>query len=730
MSLERPLDRPRVLRARLAPGGGVDVDLARWEAPDAGRARLATAGGTALAALLCADHAAREGADAPAPLVLAVGDAVRRGVPTAERVTVASRAPASGLYADGQLGGSLAARLASVADALVIEGRAAAPGAVLVIDERGGARVEPHPALVGATARDAARALLQGDAEAAALVVGPAGEAGFAHASLFSGEDPPSSVGRGGLGAVLGRLGLKAVVVAAPRRVARESDPALRARLVDSPRLIARAEGGTLELFDADAARRLVRGPGDAPATDADAARIGAGLAVERAGRHGCAGCPTPCGWVFDRPGGRRGARYSAVESLGPRLGLTDADDVLALLDACDAVGVDAKEVGERLARAVERGAAPAGDRDALRARIDALAKGEGPLVDERDGDEVRRVRGQVVREPVARSGRGGASLLGQCVSPRGADPMRAFPFLATDGAPIDASALRLPFALPAGASDAATDVAKGRLVWWHENLSAALDATGFCAFSAAALLADGVADADELARWILPAAWRGAEEERGSAANALQSLGASVVLVQRALNRAWGEPEGADAPAWARARIDTPDLLGEYRALRGVDARGAIDAAAWRQVGDDALAREAGRRFGGARTDGEATTATTTSITTSTTGATTGDARAARAPASRDAAPDPRPRGARVELRAAGAFGRRLTAVDPDWPVPLTVAELRDALRARDAELARWLGDPGAPLATVWRDGRRLAEDARIRAGDALELVVAISGG
>ncbi|MCA8979889.1 MAG: hypothetical protein KDC14_07675, partial [Planctomycetes bacterium] len=302
-------------------------------------------------------------------------------------------------------------------------------------------------------------------------------------------------------------------------------------------------------------------------------------------GQHGCVGCPTPCGWVFERPGGgRRGGRFSAVAALGPRLGLSDFDAVLRLLEACDRVGVDAKEAGEALAllaraRAEGRlaGTPLLGDAEALEAEIVALAANEGELaggavgVARRAGLEhaLRRVRGQAVRERTSL-----AALLGQCVSPRGADPMRAFPFLAEDGAgELDAQRLSLPFALPRGAADPNSSVAKGRLVWWHENLSAALDATGFCAFSAGALLADGGATAEELADWILPDAWR----EGGDFATALQSLGASTVLLQRELNRRWGEAAGADLPEWARERLERPELYGEYRALRGLDAEGRV---------------------------------------------------------------------------------------------------------------------------------------------------------
>jgi aldehyde:ferredoxin oxidoreductase len=697
---------PRVWNVRLGSGDVPESSVEALGVSGAGRARLASAGGAALAAVLCE----RSDPDA-VPLVLAVGDAVKRGLPTAARLTVASRSPASGLYVDGQLGGSLARRLVRCADALTLHGRTDIAGAVLILDARGGAVVESWPELIGASPFVAARVLRSQRPEAAVLTCGPAGEAGFEHASLFSGEDPPSSVGRGGLGAVLGRTGLKAIVFEIAPLEPSADKTGLRERLTASPRLLARAEGGSFELIEAFAARGDLSGPeGDAvDSTQVDHLRATADSSQR--GQHGCAGCPTPCGWVFERPGGgRRGGRFSAVAALGPRLGLDDFDAVMNLLEACDRVGVDAKETGEALAllaraRAEGRLEGPAlnGDARALQAEIDALATNAGALaggavgVAQRAGlqDALRRVRGQSVRERKSL-----AALLGQCVSARGADPMRAFPFLAEDGAgELDAERLALPFALPPSAADPSSEAATGRLVWWHENLSAALDATGFCAFSAGALLADGGATAGELADWILPAGWRGA----GAPADALQSLGASAVLLQRDLNRRWGEADGADLPDWARERLDRPCGYGEYRALRGLDDRGRVIPEAASRLGSHELAGWGARRLPADEHQPAAVRATPRATTQ---------------------------QSGQLELRASGALGRLLAELDSAWPLPASIAELRAEIARRDPRAERWLGTPETPIASVWRAGRRLGEDELVNDGDALDLVVAISGG
>lgn len=696
---------------QLSPQRVPDSRIFEWASEDVGRMRLARAGGSALATVLC-DAAA----DDPVPLVLAVGDAVRRGLPTAARLTVASRSPASGLFVDGQLGGSLAKRLARCADALVLRGRTTVPGAVLVLHADGSVRLDARPECTGRSPFDAALLLRDSYSGAAMLLCGPAGEAGFAHASLFSGEDPPSSVGRGGLGTVLGRSGLKAIVFDIPPLSETTGTDALRARLTASPRLLARAEGGSFELIEAFAARGDLVGPGGDAFDPERVDRLRATADASRSGQHGCAGCPTPCGWVFERPGGgRRGGRFSAVTALGPQLGLADFDEAMLLLDACDRVGVDAKEIGEALsllARAREErrldGPALIGDVRALIGEIESLATNSGPLsggaelVAERAGltGALRRVRGQSVRERKSL-----AALLGQCVSARGADPMRAFPFLAEDGASeIDASRLSLPFDLPTGTRDSDSAAGIGRLVWWHENLSAALDATGFCAFSAGALLADGEATANELADWILPDAWRDASEP----ATALQSLGASVVLLQRRLNQRFGEPPRADLPDWACLRLDRPELFGDYATLRGIDADGRVIAEAAELCGALELSRW-------------------------------GTARLTDVGLRENCAPPTAPPEARIAgdratgvllLRASGALGRVLAGLDSNWLLPISIRDLRVEVCRLDPRAERWLGGPETPIASVWRDGIRLDEADLVDAGDTLDLVVAISGG
>ncbi|HEX6883206.1 MAG TPA: aldehyde ferredoxin oxidoreductase N-terminal domain-containing protein, partial [Planctomycetota bacterium] len=697
---------PRVLRIDLGAlaGSGVARDLPPFTRAEA---FLAGLGGSALGLALLSEHARRSQDEA---LVVAVGEAVRDGLPTAARAAVLARAPLSGLYAEGHVGGTLGARLARLADALFLTGVAPGAGAVLVVEEggtasdvadgaAGGVRLLARPALAGAAPAETARTLEEELGPCAVLAIGPAGERGLPFASLAVGHAPPSFVGRGGLGLVLARLGLKALVVRAelPRSAPapRAGAGALVARLGASPRLAARAAGGTLELFEAAAGRGE---PGAAAALSAEArARAGE--------RHGCRGCPTPCGWVFERSdGARQGARFGASQALGPGLGLATLDDALALLARCDALGLDAKEAGAVLAlecTARERGLLPGpsarGDRAALAARLDALVA--DPAAPGRHGAarlalelglaaEVPTSRGQALRPE-----KNLAALLGQCVASGGTDPMRSFPFLLEAGSRARLAALLAPLPVPPEVLDPHDPRAKGRLVFWHENLVAAVDVAGFCAFSAAGLLLDDLCDLDELAAWILPASLRDPEEPAWRAlapAQRLLAAGANVVLARHALNERYaaGAPSQVDlgSPAFARESLAAPGMLDEYRALRGLDADGRLSPASHPALGTP-RALTLGPTLSAAPCDAPPPTG----------------------------GPSPATRG-RITVRTSGALADALgptLALDVRFPATVA-AVLADA--ATSAPARALLFHHATLVPAVWRAGRRLAAEDEVQ--------------
>tara|TARA_R110002126_G_scaffold105905_9_gene240586 strand:- start:31316 stop:33349 length:2034 start_codon:yes stop_codon:yes gene_type:complete len=677
MNIDDDVTQPLVLRVDLDAWGARDhpaesaVQLAPWSHVDPLKARIGALAGPALALATLLDAAP----DDP-PFVLSVGPAVQRGVPTAARATVHARSPLTGRLAEGQVGTDLGRRLARVAAALVVSGRIDRPGAALVIDAGGDARLVVLPALVGASP-ETRRALLEAHlGPCAVLRPGPAAEAGVPFANLAAGGDPASFTGRGGVGRALAERGLAAIVVTAPP-IPDRPVPELTAALLASPRLEARMEGGTLELTSAFAAR------GDLEGMDVDHAHRLEARARDAAGsRHGCKGCPTPCGWSFEEPGREKsGARFSAVRALGVDLGLEEPTAAFGLLARCNDLGLDAREAAARLA-----GRGNEGNPTALQDDLLALARGtfgmEAPVAE------------------TPRPTRDLAAALGQQAGARGAEPLRSFPFLVGDGASRRRMQRLLdPLPIPVNAERATDPAGKGRLVWWHENLVAALDASGFCAFSAAGLLDDGATDLNGLATWTLPGALEAIPDAR-DAAEALLAVGATLDGWVRELHEHWGCAERV-----VPSELETPSLLGEYRTCRGLDASGGRTPRARASLGsrelldlwrgtdvehvEDGAQRDAASADVGGRESGF------------------------------------------VHIGAGGALGRRLgPAFDLELDLPAPLIEVLAAVADVRPDAATWLVAAGTPVPAVWRRGQTLPPEAEIHTGDHLELVLVVSGG
>lgn len=574
--------------------------------------RLAHSGG--LAAGVSA-LARAEAQSLPWPLVLSLGPAVEAGLPTAARLTILGRSPLRGAYTDGQVGSALARTLAGLTRTLVIHGRAAGRH-VLLLEANGSARLLPAPFGPEEPLPRRCEGLARDHHGSAVLACGPAAEAGVLGAALGAGVEPTSFTGRGGLGRALFERGLVAIVVRAAR-VRAQPDPQWLELLGRSPRLIERARHGTLE-------------SAWALALESDQPAAGWAPADLREHKHGCAGCPTPCGWVFERT--RQGLHHSALAPLHAH----DPARAQARLEQLNQLGIDAKTFAAWLVQHPELEPV-----DLLR---DPRFHGAPPI--------------QPARRLVARFAESHAL--------RNADPMRTSPFLLHD-AP-DAAALRAalaPLPLCAEGADPDSTAEKGRVLWWHENLLAALDTSGFCAFSASALLSDGLLTLPQLL-------------ERLRAPELLEIGAQTLALLARLRGRAATAPDP------------------EYAALRGLEPDGSLSAWALAAARENRLIETAQSRF-----------------------------LSRCAPPSQVLHADAAALAPLARGHLCFVFHGGLAQIfGPEREVELDLpCRLETALRTlgEHALLAH---------ASAWRAGRKLDRQAWVRAGERVELVVALSGG
>jgi molybdopterin converting factor small subunit len=262
---------------------------------------------------------------------------------------------------------------------------------------------------------------------------------------------------------------------------------------------------------------------------------------------------------------------------------------------------------------------------------------------------------------------------------------MRTFAFLLEGGVPlVRAQRIVAPLKLSKRGMDPRDGSEKGRLVWWHENFVAGIDSTGFCAFSAAGVLADGVMELEELAGALL-------ERSPGrAAADELLGRGASLCLLAR-------EVSGLEGAVRPRAE-ELADPWEEYRALRGLDAEGVVLAEVAASVGGAEVLRwDRAEESGSAVTRG---------------GAAAGG------------------RGV-VSFTGIGEVGRALggrVEVELEFPIRLGAA-LGVLTRGRE-ELRELLFVKEEAIATGMRAGERVDLEDELADGDQVDLVMAVGGG
>jgi aldehyde:ferredoxin oxidoreductase len=276
-------------------------------------------------------------------------------------------------------------------DALVITGAREASSVLLVDGD--GARVQDAADLWGLPAAEAENRLRErlGPAWRVAAI-GPAGERLVRYATV---SHDGRHAGRGGLGAVLGSKGVKAVAVRAATKCATAHPERVLAAARDlrrrsfGPATAKYRELGTLANLLAFNAISTLPTRNFQAATFAGAPRLAAeDLAEARSvARNSCASCSIGCEHIYaTKDGGQARVEYENVFALGPLCGVSDPDAVLSASERCDALGLDTISAGGTIAWAMEcaeRGLIDApwlrfGDGDALLRALDEIGARTG----------------------------------------------------------------------------------------------------------------------------------------------------------------------------------------------------------------------------------------------------------------------------------------------------------------------------------------------------------------
>jgi len=236
--------------------------------------------------------------------------------------------------------------------------------------------------------------------QAGIMCIGPAGEMKMAGAGVAVTDAQDIQVryaARGGLGAVMGAKGVKAIVVddtgASPspafdEALLREAGKTLVQTIMTDPKTENR------HLYGTPAVLMMCQELGILPTRNFSAGQFEGALDLSgervsevilsrggegRTGTPCVRGCVIQCSNVFPDPSGKKtvaSIQYENMVLLGPNCGIGNLDDIAELSDLCNQVGVDAIETGAAIGVAMEAGVIPFGDAEGAKDLIRQIGQG------------------------------------------------------------------------------------------------------------------------------------------------------------------------------------------------------------------------------------------------------------------------------------------------------------------------------------------------------------------
>jgi len=287
------------------------------------------------------------------PLVFSTGPLCGTPTPLSTRCILTGRSPLTGTVFSCSSGGSFAWQLKrSGFDALVIQGVSATPCLLEITPD--GATVTPALNLRG-FGISATFQHLAGSFGVAAI--GPAGENRVQYASIETRNGEAFS--RGGLGAVMGQKGLKAITVSGDCVTPIADQPAFDTALEDLMRLFRASpflygpfgirQQGTVAMVDLLEQRGMLPGQNFKNFSGGSSAWNAAALSrnyPSQAG--GCLTCSVACKRLLSD--GSVLPDYDELATFGGLSGLADSSEMLSLCNQCHELGLDPLSAGATIA--------------------------------------------------------------------------------------------------------------------------------------------------------------------------------------------------------------------------------------------------------------------------------------------------------------------------------------------------------------------------------------------
>lgn len=335
-------------------------------------------------------------------LIFSSGLVADTNVTTTGKLSVGGKSPLTGGVKEANVGGSAGKKLARLGiKALILDDIPEEPQTRVLVIKGDENYLIDAPELKGLWVNETIKRLREKYGPKVGIICnGPAGEMRLSGAGIAVTDDQDIQLryaARGGLGAVMGSKGIKAIIIDDSNPVKPDhADPELLKKaakeivqfLMNDPKTYQRNNYGTPDILE------LANKVGLLPTRNFSAGQFEeahnffgdrvAEVIAERSGEGGTgkpclSGCAIQCSNVYPDKEGRKivaSIQYENIVLLGSNCGIGNLDDVAEMNDLCNQVGVDAIETGAAIGVAMEAGVIDFGDAEGAKDLIRQIGQG------------------------------------------------------------------------------------------------------------------------------------------------------------------------------------------------------------------------------------------------------------------------------------------------------------------------------------------------------------------
>ncbi len=328
--------------------------------------------------------------------------------PSSGRTSFGAKSPLTGGIKESNAGGLSGQMIAKLGlAAIIVEGQPADGKWYTVVVTKDGVKFEDASALVGMGMYKVDEVLWEKYPKTAVIGIGPAGEMKLSNAGISVNDmenRPGRYAGRGGLGAVMGARGIKAMIIddtggPGVEIVNMDLFKQGRKKLTESIQEHALTKkGGGLNSFGTAILINILNEAGGLPTRNFSAGQFegAAKISGERIAEvveercadgkgegttgHGChPGCIIKCSNIYPDESGEHLVsclEYETAWALGANCGVDSLDWIAQMTRECNDIGLDTIESGNTLAIAMEAGVIEFGDGAAAMDLLSEVAKG------------------------------------------------------------------------------------------------------------------------------------------------------------------------------------------------------------------------------------------------------------------------------------------------------------------------------------------------------------------